>query len=84
MSGYGEIGNPRSIFVHAWRDRMPAAVAIERLAELLGRYAPAEVLIDDDNAWRLLKRGIEQRLREARLGRIPYFRTVGSEALTSA
>ncbi len=50
--------------VHAWRERVPAAEALERLIEVVRHYAPREVLIDDDPSWKLLRSSIGKTFRE--------------------
>ena len=58
--------------VHAWRDRVPAAEALDQLIELTTHYQPAEMLVDDDNAWKLLRGQIGKTFRDRGVTP-PYF-----------
>ena len=51
--------------VDAWHARVPAGEALDVLVGRCAHYEPLEVVIDDDNAWKLIRGSIGRTFRDA-------------------
>lgn len=69
----GQIDADRRLHViHVDRARVDPAASVDRLFELAYVYQPMEVLIDDDNASKVFKAAVFERMRSDREGHSPF------------
>lgn len=69
----GQIDHKRRLhIIHVDRRRTSPDESVDRLFELAFTYQPKEVVIDDDNASKVFRMALQERMRSAREGHAPF------------
>jgi predicted phage terminase large subunit-like protein len=69
----GQIDCDRRLhIIHVDRVRVSPDESVDRLFELALHYQPMEVLIDDDNASKVFRSALHERMRSSRAGHAPF------------
>lgn len=69
----GQLDADRNLhIIHVDRRRVDSAASVDRLFELAHMFDPMEVVIDDDNASKVFKTAMHERMRSSREGHAPF------------